>query len=250
VQVSYAVPADVDPAFWQPSAEAVLEYQQADLIFVNGAGYAAWVKKASLPLSRVIDTSALAADQLITVTAGPRHKHGPTGEHDHGETAFTTWLDPDIAKVQAEAVLQALANARPEYAEVFDAGYQQLVDDLDALNAQLAAALALPVDATVVFSHPVYQYLQRHYAVNAATVMWEPDMALTSDDLSSLPGRPDGSAMQLVIWEAEPSAANQAALAAEGFQSIVFATAANKPVEGDYLDVMRANAERFEELSR
>ena len=56
--------------------------------------------------------------------------------------------------------------------------------------------------------------------------------------------------MQLMILEAEPSAANQAALAAAGFQSIVFATAANKPIEGDYLDVMRANAKRFEELSR
>jgi len=250
VQVSFAVPPDVDPAFWQPSAEAVLEYQQADLIFINGAGYAAWLQKASLPLSRVVDTSAVAADQLITVTAGPRHKHGPTGEHDHGATAFTTWLDPDIAKLQAESILQALSNARPEYAEVFDAGYQQLVDDLDALNAQFVDALAMPVDAAVVFSHPVYQYLQRHYAMNAVTVMWEPDLALTSDDLSALASRPEGSAMQLVIWEAEPSAANQAALAAAGFQSVVFATAANKPVEGDYLDVMRANAKRFEELSR
>jgi len=250
VQVSFAVPADVDPAFWQPSAESVLEYQQADLIFINGAGYAAWVQKASLPLSRVVDTSAVAADRLITVTAGPRHKHGPTGEHDHGVTAFTTWLDPDIAKLQAESVLQALSNARPEYTEAFDAGYRRLADDLDDLNAQFATALALPVDAAVVFSHPVYQYLQRQYAVNAVTVMWEPDEALTSDDLSELPRRLDSSGMQLVIWEAEPSAANQAALAAEGFQSIVFATAANKPAEGDYLDVMRANAERFEELSR
>ena len=223
---------------------------QADLIVINGAGYAAWLKKAALPLSRIIDTSAVAKDQLIVETEGVRHKHGPTGEHDHGETAFTTWLDPDIAKLQAEVILQALSKARPEYAEVFDAGYRQLVDDLDALNAQLAGALALPANAAVVFSHPVYQYLQRHYAMNAATLMWEPDVALTSDDLSSLPDSADGSGMQLVIWEAEPAAANRTALAAAGFQSVVFATAANKPVEGDYLDAMRANAKRFEELPR
>jgi zinc transport system substrate-binding protein len=250
VKVSFAVPADVDPAFWQPSPEAILKFQQADLILINGAGYAAWLKKAALPLSRIIDTSAVAKDQLIIETEGVRHKHGPTGEHDHGETAFTTWLDPAIAQLQAAAILQALAQARPEYAEVFDVGYRQLVDDLDALNVQFAGALALPANATVVFSHPVYQYLQRHYAINAKTVLWEPDMALTSDDLSSLPARSDAPGLQLVIWEAEPSAANRAALAAAGYQSVVFVTAANKPAEGDYLDAMRANAKRFEELPR
>ena len=29
------------------------------------------------------------------------HSHGPGGDHEHGELAFTTWLDPTLAVEQA-----------------------------------------------------------------------------------------------------------------------------------------------------
>ncbi len=65
VQVVFPAPEDVDPAFWKPDVATILAYQQADLILLNGAAYAAWVQVVSLPLSKLVNTSAAFADQYI-----------------------------------------------------------------------------------------------------------------------------------------------------------------------------------------
>ncbi len=57
VRVVFPAPADEDPAFWKPDVETIAAFQAADLILINGAGYAKWLKTASLPKSKVIDTS-------------------------------------------------------------------------------------------------------------------------------------------------------------------------------------------------
>jgi len=58
VDVVFPAPTDVDPAFWSPDAEIVAAYQQADLILLNGAGYARWVTRVSLPRAAKVNTGA------------------------------------------------------------------------------------------------------------------------------------------------------------------------------------------------
>ncbi len=91
------VPADVDPADWTPDADTVAVYQGADLILLNGGGYAGWVERASLPRAKLVDTSRAFQDRLVVLEKAPTHGHGPEGMHSHQETAFTTWLDPSLA---------------------------------------------------------------------------------------------------------------------------------------------------------
>ena len=38
--------ANIDPAFWQPTADEIARMQRADLILRNGAGYAKWARLA------------------------------------------------------------------------------------------------------------------------------------------------------------------------------------------------------------
>jgi zinc transport system substrate-binding protein len=49
VDVSFPAPRGVDPAEWMPDIDTVAEYQQADVILLNGAGYARWLRRMSLP---------------------------------------------------------------------------------------------------------------------------------------------------------------------------------------------------------
>jgi hypothetical protein len=44
-----------------------------------------------------------------------------------------------------------------------------------------------------------------------------------------------------MIWESEPADAIRETLESRGVSSIVFSTAANTPVNGDYLSIMRDN---------
>ena len=64
IEVVFPAPADVDPAYWSPGGEIVADYQQADLILLNGAGYAGWVSRASLPRAAKVDTGAAFADRV------------------------------------------------------------------------------------------------------------------------------------------------------------------------------------------
>ena len=57
VRVTLPVPTGIDPANWQPAPEDILAFQQADLILLNGAGYAEWVQTAALPNNSLVETS-------------------------------------------------------------------------------------------------------------------------------------------------------------------------------------------------
>jgi zinc transport system substrate-binding protein len=139
VRVSLPVPGDTDPAFWKPGPEQIAAYQAADLILLNGASYAKWVDRASLPASRTVDTSASFADRLIRSAGDVTHRHGEQGVHDHGDVAFPTWLDPLQAIAQAKAIADALVRLRPDMAEAFNERFESLEADLLALDAQLAS---------------------------------------------------------------------------------------------------------------
>ena len=139
VRVSLPVPADADPAFWKPGPEQIAAYQAADLILLNGASYAKWVGRASLPASRTVDTSASFADRLIRSAGVVTHRHGEQGVHDHGDVAFATWLDPLQAIAQARTVRDALVRLRPQNAREFNDRFESLEADLLALDAQLAS---------------------------------------------------------------------------------------------------------------
>lgn len=58
------------------------------------------------------------------------HIHGPEGEHAHGATAFTTWLDPTLALKQANAIRATLAKLHPQNADDFQKNFDELKGDL------------------------------------------------------------------------------------------------------------------------
>ena len=88
-----------DPAYWKPSARQVINFQNADLILTNGAGYAKWLEKVSLPSSKIVNTSGSFKDQWIETDEVLVHSHGPEGEHSHKGTAITTWLNFKFAQI-------------------------------------------------------------------------------------------------------------------------------------------------------
>ena len=47
--VVFPAPAGGDPAYWLPDGKTISNYQQADLILLNGARYAKWIDMYSSP---------------------------------------------------------------------------------------------------------------------------------------------------------------------------------------------------------
>jgi zinc transport system substrate-binding protein len=245
VEVSFPAPADVDPAQWFPQPEVVAAYQGADLILLNGAGYAKWVQRVSLPRARLVDTSASFRDRYVALEEAVSHGHGPGGEHSHEGVAFTTWLDPTLAAEQARAVADALARARPERESEFRERFARLQAELLELDTGLAAAAEAIGGAPLLFSHPVYQYLERRYALNGRSLHWEPEEAPGEAAWRELAALLEDHPATLMLWEGEPLQETVRRLEALGVASQVHAPCGNAVEEGDWLAAMRQNAARL-----
>lgn len=250
VTVTFPAPPEGDPAFWQPDAETITRYQQADLVILNGAAYAKWVELATLRDARLVHSAAAFEDRWIKIDHAFTHSHGPGGEHSHAGWAFTTWLDPTQAIEQARAIEAAFAKARPDATADFEAGLAGLVADLENLDARLRAVTQAIGAEPVIFSHPVYQYLARRYDMSGSVVHWEPDEAPEDAMWTELDGILAEHPAHWMIWEGEPLAATVEALQAKGIESVVFDPAGNRPASGDYLSVMRANVEHLERVAQ
>jgi zinc transport system substrate-binding protein len=234
-----------DPASWIPNAEQIQIMQSADAVILNGAGAESWLDLITIDRRRLVDTSASISDRLITLDDSVQHQHGPEGEHSHQGTAFTTWLDPQLAIAQAQSVTSTLIELAPSGETGFRNNMAKLEQELTQLDLQLAEVFAQLQDRPVLFSHPVYQYLQHHYNINGQSLHWEPDQEPSTSAWIAMQRLNSTHKAKIMIWEVEPLISTAQRLSDAGVISVHFYTAANKPDQGDYLSVMRANAARI-----
>jgi zinc transport system substrate-binding protein len=75
-EVVFPATPDTDPAFRRPDSKSISDFQQADLILLNGAGYAIWISRVSLPWRKMVDTSAGFREGYISTEGGMTHSHG------------------------------------------------------------------------------------------------------------------------------------------------------------------------------
>ncbi len=245
VEVIFPAPPDVDPAFWTPDAKTIRAYQKADLILLNGADYAKWIKIATLPRSKLVDTSVGFKDRYIKVEDAVTHTHGPQGEHAHTGVAFTTWLDPLLAIEQANAIKEAFIKLMPGKKEIFETNFQSLKKVLSDLDKAMSAIVSKDPDKPLVASHPVYQYLARRYNLNLKSVQWEPDVFPVLNQWKELGVILESNPSHWMIWEDTPIKETTERLESIEINSIVFNPCGNIPENGDYISVMKQNVENL-----
>lgn len=244
-EVHFPAPADVDPAFWKPDPETIRQYHAADLILLNGAGYASWVEEAALPRSRQVDTSLSFAEAYITLEDSVARSHTSDAKHAHAGTAYTTWLDFYQAAQQAQAVMQALAEKRPQYEVQFERNYQALKQELMALDLDMQRLVAQHPAKPLFVSQPLYQYFARRYELQLQSVIWDPDVMAAEPDWEQLVFAQEAFPATLMIWEEQPVAQISERLRSLGISVVVFHPCANRLPQGDFMQVMRRNLENL-----
>jgi zinc transport system substrate-binding protein len=245
IDAIFPISTDGDPAYWKPDEASIGIYQQADLIILNGAGYAKWINKVSLPASKMFDTSKNYKERLIELDEGMTHSHGPEGEHVHKGYAFTTWLNLKLAIEQASAIADRLNQLLPEAKESFEMNLQDLLTDLGILDRELTTVAKNLENHNLFGSHPVYQYLANGYGLTIRSEHWEPDQKITKeqwivfkDKLKKHPGK-------IMIWEDQPLEEVEKKLISKDIRVVVFNPCGNKPDTGDFISVMKSNIENL-----
>ena len=248
VDAIYPIPTDVDPPYWEPAAEDISLYQEADLIILNGAGYAKWVDKVSLPPSKMFNTSLPFKDNYIELDEGQSHSHGPEGEHEHKGFAFTTWLNFKCAKIQAEEIKKALINLMPENKNIFEENYSVLAKEIDDLDMSMDKVAVFLEEKVILTSHPVYQYLSSGYGLSTESFHWEPDEMPDEFMWDNFDSRQSKLKANIMLWEDDPPPEVKQELLERGIQVVVFNPGANTPAKGDFLNLMKTNIVNLGEL--
>nr|WP_295983801.1 zinc ABC transporter substrate-binding protein ZnuA [uncultured Agrobacterium sp.] len=176
----------------RPSNARKLE--KADVVFWVGPGLEAFLEKpleALASKATVVELEdAKGLEKLPFREGGPfeAHDHGEEGhedhadgeaahdhghdhgDHDHGHGAYDThlWLDPANAKAMAQSIETALIAADAGNAATYQANTKKLIDDLDALDTELAETVKPIKDKPFIVFHDAYQYFEHRYGVKTA----------------------------------------------------------------------------------
>ncbi|MFC4993886.1 metal ABC transporter substrate-binding protein [Rubritalea tangerina] len=239
-----------DPAFWQPDSEEIGRFQEADLIILNGAGYAKWVDKVSLPRKKLVVSSEYFSDRLIEEAGGEAHSHGDGEVHSHGEIASTTWLDPQLAKLQLVVVYEQLCAHWPEHKKEFEPRFKQIYEQLLGLDAAFEKEFRGLRETVIVGSHPVYQYLARRYGLKLKSVHWEPGVVPSAQQWQELKQVLETHPASVMMWEGKPLDEVVQQLRSMGIESYVFDPCGNRPEEKDWMEAMQENLRSVQSLGK
>ena len=232
-----------DPAYWKPTTDDISIMQKADLIILNGAGYEKWLSTISLPPTKIINSLKGLDDQLIKLDDKVTHSHGLEGEHEHSETAFTTWLDFKLCIKQAEVIKDALILLMSSNKKNIEQNFLLLKSDLDLIDTKMQTAASNFKDKTLYASHPVYQYLAKTYKLKIISEHWEPDEIPGEEMWSVFSDKLESDPSEIMLWEDKPLSEIEKRLNNLGLRIVVFNPCANKPETGDFLSAMNSNVE-------
>ncbi|HET8533678.1 MAG TPA: zinc ABC transporter substrate-binding protein [Methylomirabilota bacterium] len=156
-EVVSLVPPGVEPHDWEPSARDVTVVQRATVFIHSGTGLDGWATRllAGLPgRTRVIDASIGLSLLRQGASVDPH-----------------VWLDPTLARAQAQAIASGLAQADPVGGPVYLQNAAALAARLDALDQAIAAGLRDCARRELVTSHAAFAYLARRYGLTQVPVM-------------------------------------------------------------------------------
>ncbi|WP_227762167.1 metal ABC transporter substrate-binding protein [Zhaonella formicivorans] len=179
VEVIQIIPPGVEPHHFELSAKTLAELSKAAVLIYNGAGMEPWIDKIKQALDgsqvMMVDTSSKV--NLIAFKENHEEQHeeeehegkihrvdGSEGEHRHDIDPHI-WLSPLNAKIQGQAILEALQKADPANADYFLANYEQFARELDELHAEFTTVLNKTKKREIVVAHEALGYLAREYGL-------------------------------------------------------------------------------------
>lgn len=223
VPVYLAPPAEADPATWMPDDAAITRLQRARRILINGAGFEGWVHSASLPLSRLVDTTIT---QRLQLRSAPAHQH--PGGVAHGLDPHV-WLDPQRARQQLTQVADALSPWVP--AESMAPRRARILAGLARIEAALTRLK--PGDQVVLANHRAYDYLATRAGLRVHSLDVSPEAPVQqAQSICTVARRIKARVM---LWEVAPAQPLADALTACQIRSLELRPLERPPPEGDYV---------------
>ena len=143
-----------DPHTFDPTPKTVAKLADSRVLFTMQFPFEEnLVKKVGstfkgvekVDLQQGIKLRTLTEEEAEAEEAEHKHGHEEAEEHDHHEAEDTdqhSWLDPQLAKVQAKTIADTLIRIDPTHKADYEENLKKFQADLDAVHERLKAALA------------------------------------------------------------------------------------------------------------
>ena len=186
VEFSVLVGPGQDPHTFEPTPRLMAKLANARVLFKMGFPFEETIiKKIGSTFKNVEVVDLRQGIKLRTMTEEEAeadeaehehdgHHHGEAEAHERhheaGDLDRHTWLDPQLAKIQAGTIADTLVRIDPSHKDQYEKNLQGFRNDLDAIHEQLTKALA-PVKGKRFFVfHPAYGYFGDAYGLKQIPV--------------------------------------------------------------------------------
>lgn len=159
-EVINLIPAGVEPHDYQPTAKEIMNISKAHLFVYNGADFESWVERI---IESLHHSEFMVVDTTMNIPLLAHQKEDSHHHHEHGELDPHVWLDPNLAKLQAEAIKQALVQLDQENSQYYEENFAKLEEQFNHLDAQFQEAMQRVERRHFVVAHAAFGYLASRY---------------------------------------------------------------------------------------
>lgn len=166
VSVEVLVGPGQSPTTYEPAPAQMSTLDRADVYFRIGVPFEETLMgriSASMPHLNVVDLRRGIELQ-------------PIGDHDHqegrqhGRLDPHTWLDPELAAVQAETIRDELTRLDPHRTATYEANLEALLADLEDVDRDIAEMLDPFAGRKMFVFHPAFGYFARAYELEQVAI--------------------------------------------------------------------------------
>jgi len=153
------------PATYEPTPRQLSALSDADLVLRIGVPFeASLLHKIGGVQPDLWIVDAAAGIELQPIDDQGYHHHGPARLDPH------TWLDPELVKIQAANIGDALCEAAPRHCGTFRKNLATYRDDLDRANREIEVVLTPFRGRDLLVFHPSFGYFARRYGLHQVAV--------------------------------------------------------------------------------
>jgi zinc transport system substrate-binding protein len=146
VDASTIVPTGIEPHDFEPTPKQILELQNSDIIFINGAGFERWIERVQG--TNTVDLSTSLSLEKIRTTPDPH-----------------IWLDPIVVKNISVLILDNLIKIDPDNAEYYKTNQIEFNSKLDKLNSDIVGNLTDCRLVDFIAFHDTFSYFAKRYGL-------------------------------------------------------------------------------------
>lgn len=151
VNVSTVVPPGIEPHDFEPTPKQVVELQNADLIFINGAGFEEWLDRVG-------------NDNIIELSEGLSTENEASVPDPH------IWLDPVLVKNLSTIILDTLITADPNNADYYRNNNIEFNSNLDKLHSDIKNNLTDCRLNDFIAFHDAFGYFAKRYGLTQHSI--------------------------------------------------------------------------------